>query len=265
LSTRNKLYEIVFGTETPAGKRFDVILLWVIIVSVLVVMIESVNSIEAQYGSLFRIVEWVFTIVFSIEYLMRIYVHPRPLRYIFSFWGLVDLLSILPTYLSLLISGTHFLIAIRILRLFRIFRILKLGRYFTESQVLGRALLASSYKISVFMLSVVLIVIIMGSVMYVVEGGTNGFDSIPHSIYWAIITITTVGYGDIVPVTSLGKLISSVIMILGYSIIAIPTGIVSVEISRATRGEDAQKCPKCHSEKISSKAIYCHQCGHKYD
>jgi len=262
--SRAKLFEIIFGTETKAGRRFDVIILWVIIASVLTVMIESVRGIERDFGTFFSYLEWFFTLVFTAEYLLRIYIHPRPLKYMFSFWGIIDLLSILPSYLSLLISGTHFLMAIRILRLFRIFRILKLGRYFTESLVLGKALRESSYKISVFMLSVVLIVIIMGSVMYVVEGGNNGFNSIPHSIYWAIITITTVGYGDIVPVTSLGKFIASVMMILGYSIIAIPTGIISVEISKASKNDNSDLCPKCNTMKLAKKPKYCYECGHKY-
>ncbi|MFC1584562.1 ion transporter [Fibrobacterota bacterium] len=178
------------------------------------------------------------------EYLARIFSHPHPLRYIFSFWGIIDLLAILPSYFAVLFSGAHFFLTIRILRLLRIFRVLKLGRYFTEGQVLIRALEASGYKIAVFFLSILLIVVIMGSVMYVVEGGSNGFDSIPQSIYWAVITITTVGYGDIVPVTALGKFISSLIMITGYAIIAVPTGIITVEISRAGRSKD-RSCGDC--------------------
>ena len=261
---REKLFVIVFGTDTKTGKWFDISLLWVIIMSVLIVIIESVASISAEYQRFFRISEWVFTVIFTLEYLLRIYVHEKPRKYIFSFWGIIDLLSILPTYLSLIITGTHFLVAIRILRLFRIFRILKLGRYFTESLVLGRAILASSYKIVVFMLTVILVVIIMGSIMYVVEGGSSGFDSIPQSIYWAIITITTVGYGDIVPVTPLGKFISSVIMIMGYSIIAVPTGILTVELSRASKKAKREGCPKCKTEKAAAISKFCHVCGEKF-
>jgi voltage-gated potassium channel len=261
--SRERIHEIIFGTETKAGRRFDLTLLWLIIASVLVVMIESVKPVELRFGVIFKYIEWFFTIIFTIEYILRIYVHDKPIKYIFSFWGLIDLMSILPAYLSLVIAGTHFLASIRILRLFRIFRILKLGRYFTESVVMGRALLASSYKISVFMLTVVLIVIIMGSVMYVVEGGNNGFDSIPQSIYWAIITVTTVGYGDIVPVTALGKLVSSIMMILGYSIIAIPTGIISVEMSRATKEARSEACKQCNTYRVKN-AKFCHHCGNKY-
>lgn len=258
---RNKIYEIIFGTHTKAGKNFDLILLWTIILSVLVVMIESIKPLQIKYAELLRILEWAFTIIFSLEYLARIYSHPKPLKYIFSFWGVIDLLSIAPTYLSLIFKGAHFLVVIRLLRVLRVFRILKLGRYFTESLVLSQALKASSYKIIVFMLSVMLLVVIMGSVMYVVEGGQNGFSSIPQSIYWAVITITTVGYGDIVPVTVLGKFIASLMMLMGYSIIAVPTGIISVEIAKAAKNKIT--CKNCGEGMENEKANYCSNCGNK--
>lgn len=261
LPIKKKLYEIIFGTHTRAGKNFDLILLWAIIFSVLVVMIESIKPIEIQHAELLHILEWSFTVLFTIEYLARIYSHPKPLQYIFSFWGVIDLLSILPTYLSVILKGAHFLVVIRLLRVLRIFRILKLGRYFTESQTLMSALKSSSYKITVFMLSILLLVIIMGSVMYVIEGGQNGFNSIPQSIYWAVITITTVGYGDIVPVTVVGKFIASFMMVVGYSIIAVPTGIITVELSRTIREKKA--CPRCGTKVEQEGAMYCYKCGEK--
>ncbi|MCB9031323.1 MAG: ion transporter [Chitinophagales bacterium] len=256
---RKKLYIIIFGTNTKAGKLFDLALLWVIIASVLLVMMESVAGLESEHGKIFHDLEWIFTILFTIEYLLRIYSHPKPLTYVFSFWGLIDLLSILPAYLSLVLAGTHFLTVIRILRLARVFRILKLGRYFSESQTLGKALYASSYKITVFLVAVLLVVITLGSVMYVVEGGNNGFSSIPQSIYWAIITITTVGYGDIVPVTALGKFFASLIMIIGYAIIAVPTGIITAEITKAQMGKPA--CPHCGKELPDGAIAFCPWCG----
>ena len=257
---RQKIYIIIFGTSTRAGRLFDLTLLWVIIASVILVMTESVTTVEAKYSELFHTLEWVFTILFTLEYLLRIYTHPKPLQYIFSFWGLIDLLSILPAYLSLILKGTHFLTVIRILRLARVFRILKLGRYFSESQVLSRALVASSYKITVFLVAVILVVVTLGSVMYVVEGGNNGFSSIPQSIYWAIITITTVGYGDVVPVTTLGKFVSSVIMIIGYAIIAVPTGIITAEITRSSK-DHVNECLHCSKVIHPENAKFCPWCG----
>ncbi len=257
---RKKLYIIIFGTSTKAGRYFDLVLLWVIIASVILVMAESVQQVEDRYTEMLHILEWIFTILFTLEYILRIYTHPKPLQYIFSFWGVIDLLSILPAYLSLILRGTHFLTMIRILRLARIFRIMKLGRYFSESVELGKALKASSYKITVFLMAVVLVVVTLGSVMYVVEGGNNGFHSIPQSIYWAIITITTVGYGDIVPVTALGKFVASVIMIIGYAIIAVPTGIITAEITR-NQQDAIRECHACHKVIRDTEARFCPACG----
>lgn len=258
---RTKLLIIIFGTDTKAGRLFDLILLWVIIISVLVVILESIVSLELRFARTFFILEWIFTVLFTVEYLLRIYVVRHPRKYIFSFWGIIDLFAFLPTYIGILFTSVHFLVAVRILRLIRIFRILKLGRYFRESQELARALWASAYRISVFFLVLFLLVLIMGSLMYVIEGGLNGFDSIPQSIYWAIITVTTVGYGDVVPVTALGKFLSSVIMIIGYSIIAVPTGIITAEIARTKKDQRMKRCSACSKPVESEAANYCQHCG----
>ena len=260
-SFKSKTYEVIFGTSTPAGRRFDVVVLWLIVLSVLTVILESVPSVNAAWPEGFAVLEWMFTLVFTLEYAARIYSHPKPLRYIFSFWGIIDLLAILPSYLRFFLAGGQFLVSIRILRLLRIFRILKLGRYFMESQSLARALRASTYKITVFLLVLLFLVIIMGSIMYVVEGGENGFTSIPQSIYWAIITITTVGYGDVVPYTALGKFISSIIMLMGYAIIAVPTGILTVEINKASKEDADRPCPNCKKTIPVMDAHYCPYCG----
>ena len=260
MTTREKLYHIIFETSTPAGRRFDTILLWVIMFSVLVVMLESIPSLGRSYLNTFLTIEWILTIIFTIEYFTRIWISPKPLKYIFSVWGLIDFMSILPTYLSLLLFGYHYLVIIRIFRLLRLFRILKLVRFYSESQVLAKALRASSYKIGVFMWTVMALVVFMGTLMYVVEGTESGFTSIPQSIYWAIVTITTVGYGDMVPVTILGKFISSFIMITGYAIIAVPTGIITVEMSKT--GLQKTKCSNCNYEN-DAHANYCNNCGVK--
>ena len=262
---RNQLLLVIFGTDTRWGKIFDLVLLWVIILSVLVVVLESIHSLEVRFYKVFYILEWIFTILFTIEYLLRIYVVRRPGKYIFSFWGIVDLFAFLPTYIGIFFTSVHFLVAIRILRLLRIFRILKLGRYFKATQQLAKALWASAYRIAVFFLALFLIVLIMGALMYVIEGGKNGFDSIPQSIYWAIITVTTVGYGDVVPVTALGKFVSSLIMIIGYSIIAVPTGIITAEIARSHSNRYPTSCPSCHRLVTNPDAHFCHHCGSKLD
>lgn len=258
---RERLYTIVFGTSTRGGKNFDLVLLILILASVLVVLLESVPKWRALYGDLFYTIEWGFTIIFSIEYLLRIIITPKPIRYIFSFWGLVDLASILPTFISPFISGTQSLVAIRALRLLRIYRILKLSRFTSESQALLRSLRASYYRIMVFLIFVVMMMILAGTLMYVIEGGKNGFDSIPSSIYWAIVTTTTVGYGDITPTTDLGKILSSIMMIMGYVIIAVPTGLISVEMIRQrSEPSNDEKCDHCgHINPPGS--IFCNQCG----
>ncbi len=263
---RVRLHEIIFEADTPVGKAFDVALLVAILASVAAVMLESVNSIEIRVGHVLRDVEWFFTILFTVEYVLRIVSVRRPLRYIFSFLGIVDLLAVLPTYLSLIFVGTQYLLVIRTFRLLRVFRIFKLSRYLGQARVLATALKASREKIVVFLGTVLTIVIIMGTVMYLVEGEKNGFTSIPRSIYWAIVTLTTVGYGDIAPRTVLGQAIASMIMILGYGIIAVPTGIVTVELSRASRqGESTVVCRECSHEGHDSDAVYCKHCGTKLE
>ncbi len=260
---RKKLHEIIFGYETFNGKLFDIILLVTIILSVFAVMLESVGDISGQYGAPLRDIEWVFTILFTIEYLGRIISSPRPLKYIFSFMGMVDFLSIIPTYFSLFIEGAQLLLIIRFIRLVRVFRILKLSRYMRGARVLRQALSDSRHKIIVFFGSILIIVVIVGTLMYIIEHGQSGFDSIPRSIYWAIVTITTVGYGDITPTTVLGQTIASFLMIIGYAIIAVPTGIVTSEMVKARNDEKQRQCPKCETFLLSENSNYCHQCGAK--
>ncbi len=261
MNFRKKLFHIIFGTDTKAGKTFDVVLLWLILGSVVVVMLESIPQLHFKYLNFFLIVEYLFTFIFTIEYFVRIWIAPRPSRYIFSFWGIIDLLSIIPTYLSLLVVGSQYLVVVRIFRLLRVFRILKLARFHKESKTLMDALRASNYRISVFLTAVLAIVTLLGTLMYVLEGGKDGFTSIPQSIYWAIVTVTTVGYGDLVPHTVMGQIVSSFAMILGYSIIAVPTGIVSVEIAKASK--NARECKHCRSNNDLS-ANYCNVCGKKF-
>lgn len=260
---REKLREIIFGTTTRVGRTFDVILLILILLSVLVVLSESVPAWRLLYEEELHIAEWVFTIIFTIEYITRIVISPKPLKYIFSAWGIIDLLSIIPTFISPFVSGYTSFRVVRAFRLLRIFRILKLSRFTSESQALAHSLKASYYKIMVFFFFVVMLMILTGALMYVIEGGQNGFDSIPASIYWAITTTTTVGYGDITPVTVLGKLLASVMMITGYAIIAVPTGLISVEMSRYKDSDsEDNKCDNCgHDNPFGS--IYCNQCSHE--
>ncbi len=261
MTLRRKLYHIVFGTTTKLGKRFDILLLWIILFSVFVVMLESIPQLSAKYYAQFFTIEWILTIIFTVEYLLRLWISPKPLKYVISFWGIIDMLSILPTYLSFFLVGYHYLIVVRIFRLLRIFRVLKLVRFSSEAQGLLTALKTSLYKISIFFIAVISIVTILGTIMYVVEGGQDGFTSIPQSIYWAIVTITTVGYGDLVPHTVLGKFISSAAMIIGYAIIAVPTGIVTVAMARAK--ESTKECEKCDFSNTMD-ANYCINCGKQY-
>ncbi len=258
---KDRLQTVIFGTETKVGKLFDVVLLWAILFSMLVVMLESVGSIQSSYSEFFNVVEWFFTILFSVEYLIRVWVSKRSIKYVFSFWGVIDLFSFLPSLLGPLLVGMHYLVVIRTLRLLRVFRILKLTRFITESQKLVEAMKGSFRKIVIFFGFVTIVVIVMGTLMYVVEGESKGFKSIPESIYWAVVTVTTVGYGDITPQTVLGKFISSVSMLLGYAIIAIPTGIVTVEMSKSENKYNLM-CSRCNSL-INKDDVYCRVCGEK--
>ena len=261
---RRRVHEIIFKADTPAGKAFDIALLWTILLSVLTVMLDSVDVINSEYGQPLRILEWGFTLLFTVEYCLRIYCAPRPGRYIRSFFGLVDLVSILPTYLSFFISGSQSLLVIRALRLLRVFRILRLAHYLGEAHVLLNALKASRHKITVFLGAVLTVVLIMGAAMYLIEGKESGFDSIPTSMYWAIVTMTTVGYGDIAPQTVIGQVLASVLMILGYGIIAVPTGIVSAELVRSpVVGVRTQPCPACDTQGHDFDATHCKYCGAK--
>jgi voltage-gated potassium channel len=260
-SWRLRLYETIFEAETLAGKVFDVFLLLLILLSVGVVILESVRSLRDDYGAIFYAAEWALTIVFTIEYVLRLISVRRPLKYATSFFGVIDLLAIIPSYASLLIPGLHYLLSVRILRLLRVFRILKLTEYVSEARVITTALGASARKISVFLLAILTLVTIIGSVMYVIEGEEHGFVDIPTSIYWAIVTLTTVGYGDLSPKTGVGKAFASLVMILGYAIIAVPTGIVTAEFSRSNKKISTQVCPECNSQDHDSDAVYCKYCA----
>jgi voltage-gated potassium channel len=253
---------VIFEANTPAGKTFDVGLIICIIASVLAVMLDSVPWIHSRFGEEFYVAEWIFTILFTIEYGLRLWCIQNKALYARSFYGIVDLLGILPTYLSLFFAGTQYLLVIRVLRVLRVFRVLRMVRYVGEAELLVQALRASSRKIIVFISTVVALVIIFGSLMYLVEGEEHGFTSIPKSIYWAIITLTTVGYGDIAPVTPLGQGLASLIMIMGYGIIAVPTGIVTLELSEASRrSANTRTCPACSAEGHTREATYCWRCG----
>lgn len=258
---RRRLHTIIFEADTPAGRAFDVSLLVAIVISLLVVILESIPSLDQRYGTWFYAAEWVLTVLFTIEYLLRLYSVRKPWLYARSFYGVVDLLSILPTYLSLFVEGTQLLLAVRVLRLLRVFRIFKLAGFVREARLLMRALRASRGKIIVFMLFVVLMVTVIGSIMYVIEGDTNpAFQNIPISIYWAIVTLTTVGFGDITPQTYLGRFFSAVVMILGYAVIAVPTGVVTMEMMRH-QSTTTQACPNCSAEGHDDDARYCKYCG----
>ncbi len=263
---KKKIFIVIFGTDTRAGKTFDVILLWMIILSVTAVILESVSTMRLAYHNFFMTTEWIFTLIFSLEYLLRIYSSPNPIKYITSFYGVIDLLAILPTYLGLFFDQYTFLLTIRALRLLRMFRVLKLARYVKEAAILARALQLSKHKIIVFFGAVLTLVLILGSLLYLIEGEENGFTSIPQSVYWAIVTITTVGYGDIAPATVLGKILASVAMLTGYSIIAVPTGIISVELGKAVKAERKYKikvCKTCGHDSHDPDARFCKLCGSK--
>ncbi len=257
------LHEVIFEADTPLGKAFDLILLLSILLSVLAVMLDSVESINADYGHTLYKVEWFFTILFTIEYFLRLLCVGRPLRYASSFFGVVDLLAIVPTYISLLMPGSQYFLIIRVLRVLRVFRILKIALYVGETHVLMDAMRASKRKIIIFLFVVLNVVTILGSFMYLIEGKEHGFTSIPEGIYWAIVTLTTVGYGDIAPGTPLGKAVGSFIMILGYGIIAVPTGVVTAEISYAMKGKQVstRACHECGAEGHDTDAAFCKNCG----
>ncbi|WP_299440533.1 ion transporter [uncultured Aquimarina sp.] len=263
---KDKLHEVIYEADTRAGKSFDLIILIMILASIVLVMLESVSYINEKYASLFNILEWVITIVFTFEYFLRIIALSKPKAYIFSFYGIIDFLSTVPKYLSILFVGTHALVALRALRLLRVFRILKLARFVGESNNLVKALKASRAKISVFLFAVLIVAIILGTVMYLVEGPEHGFNSIPRSVYWCIVTLTTVGYGDISPETPLGQLIASLVMILGYGIIAVPTGIVSAEYTQQNKDNkinlNTQHCANCNADNHLDNSKFCNNCGH---
>ena len=264
---RHRLHEIIFEADTPAGRAFDIVLLVFIFLSVITVMVESMPEVQGRYATLLTFLEWGFTFVFTIEYILRLIAVERPRAYALSFFGIVDLLAILPSYLSLFLFGTQALVVVRAVRLLRVFRVLKLGNYLDESQVISKSLTASRRKISVFLFAVAMIVIVIGAVMYLVEGETNpGFNSIPLSVYWAIVTLTTVGFGDITPQTGLGQFLSAIIMIIGYAIIAVPTGIVSAEMvqqNRAHKGYGTQSCRYCGEDDHDLDALFCKSCGNQ--
>ncbi|MEH6536249.1 MAG: ion transporter [Psychroserpens sp.] len=279
---KNKLHEIIYEADTPAGKLFDVILLITILASIVLVMLESVNSFDEKYHVFLNVSEWVITILFSIEYIARIVTVKKPLKYILSFYGIIDLLSTIPKYISLILAGSHALVILRALRLLRVFRILKLARYLGASNQLANAIKASRAKIAVFLFAVIIASVIFGTIMYLVEGEENGFTNIPKSVYWCIVTLTTVGFGDIAPQTPVGQFIAAIIMIMGYGIIAVPTGIVSAEYTKAVNDEDeddeatisdeeheqlknvqlnTQCCVNCLTETHKDGADFCYKCG----
>ena len=267
LSFREKLHEIIFEADTKVGKAFDIILIILIILSVLVVMIETVPSIHAEFSDLFFYLEWIFTTVFTLEYILRLWIVKKPMKYATSFYGIVDLVSILPSFLAVFFGGIHSLMVIRALRLLRIFRVFKLANHFRQGVVLAIALRRSIPKISVFLFAILLITMIFGSIMYLIEANSGGgFDSIPRSIYWAVVTLTTVGYGDISPKTDLGQFIAAIVMVLGYAVIAVPTGIVTNEMMNTSDKDindiTTQHCQSCSKDGHDIDAEYCKYCGY---
>ena len=262
MSWRERLYTIIFFTNTPAGKRFDTWLLVIIFASLVVVMLDSIASFNERHGQLLTNLEWGFTAIFAVEYVLRIYTHPEPRKYILSFYGMVDLFSVLPAFIALLFPDAQYLLVVRVIRMLRIFRVLKLAPYLSQANFLLVALQGSRQKIIVFLLSVTTLIIVYGTLMYVIEGPSNGFTSIPMSIYWAVVTLTTVGFGDIVPLTPLGKALATVVMITGYSIIAVPTGIFTAELANAMRQDSLRhNCPACDKLTHEPNAAFCSRCG----
>jgi voltage-gated potassium channel len=260
---RAKLHTIIYEADTHAGRLFDIILLWVILISIIAVMLESVASIKIVHGESLAIIEWVITIFFTLEYIARMIAVRKPLQYIFSFYGIIDLLATLPKYVGLLFPGSGFLIAIRAVRLLRVFRILKLTHFVGAGNQLINALRKSQVKIAVFLFSVIVLCIIMGTLMYMIEGPESGFTSIPVSVYWTIVTLTTVGFGDITPMTPLGQLLSIIIMIMGYGIIAVPTGLVTAQFMSADKPQlNTQACPNCAANQHRDDAKFCYNCGY---
>ena len=259
------LHEVIYEADTPAGRAFDIVLLITILASVLVIMLDSVAELHERFGFWLRTLEWIFTALFTVEYALRAYSVTRPLSYATSFFGLVDLLSLLPTYLSIFIEGTQPLLVIRALRLLRIFRVLKLAQYLGQAEELRAALRASRPKITIFLIAVLNIACIMGALMYLVEGEASGFNNIPVGMYWAVVTMTTVGFGDIAPATPMGQFLATILMLMGYGIIAVPTGIVTAEITRAARFRpvSTQACPACSIEGHDHDAVHCKYCGAK--
>lgn len=262
---KKNLYRVIFESNTPAGKSFDIALIITIILSIIVVMLDSVSYYNTLYGNIFYILEWIFTILFTTEYILRIVSVKNPIKYITSFYGIIDLLSIIPTFISILIPGTQYLMFIRTLRLLRLFRVLKMVKYIEGSSVILRALRVSAPKIIVFLFTIFSLTVIAGAVMYIIEGPENGFTNIPESMYWAIVTITTVGYGDISPQTSIGKMIASFMMIFAYGILAVPTGIVTYEIAQTSSKEklNTETCKNCTHENHDPDADFCKKCGEK--
>ena len=263
---RTRVYDIIFLHDTPAGKTFDVALIAAIVLSVGVVMLDSVEPVAGSYRNAFRVAEWIFTVLFTLEYILRLLTVRQASKYALSFFGVIDLLAVLPTYLSLLLPGGQYLVVIRILRVLRVFRVLKLAQYVGEARTLGAALRASRYKITVFLFTVLTIVVVVGSLMFVIEGPEAGFTSIPRGVYWAIVTLTTVGYGDIHPLTPHGQFLAALVMIMGYGIIAVPTGIVTVELAhQAQRTISPLRCPSCGAEDHDGDAHHCKECGAKLE
>ena len=259
---RQRVHDIIFQHDSPAERAFNVVLIVAIVLSVIAVMLDSVAAISARYGRMLLVAEWFFTILFTIEYVLRVWSSPRPLAYLRSFYGLIDLLAIAPSYLAILFPSGRFFVSLRVLRVARVFRILKLAQYVQEASILAQALRASRHKITVFITTVLSVVVVVGSLMYLIEGPESGFTSIPQGIYWAIVTMTTVGYGDVTPQSVLGKLLASALMIVGYGVIAVPTGIVTLELDRASRGSRrARECPGCGSTRNDPDAGYCKYCG----